>query len=126
MTEFAEFLLARIAEDEAVAQASFQQVGDREVGGWYWSNAGDAVFLDDTPEPVACGPWQRLMHQPSARHIARWDPERVVAECDAKRRIIQRAAASAEHMDDTLRLLGLPYADHRDYRAEWRPQPSTT
>ena len=121
MTDIVDFLLARVAEDETVARAAFQEVGDRKVGGWYWSDAGDAIFLDHTPDPVACGPWKRLMHQPSAHHIARWDPERVVAECETKRRIIQRAQVSAEHMDDILRLLGLPYADHRDYRAEWGP-----
>jgi Family of unknown function (DUF6221) len=64
-------------------------------------------------------------------HINRWRPARVLAECDAKRRIV------AEHADidpcdahdaafksipcDTLRLLALPYADHPGYRSEWAP-----
>ncbi len=80
-----------------------------------------------------------------AEHIARHDPAHVLADVDAKRQVI------AEHycpddldidekphcgfcdkalvMNDRqgewpcrhLRLLALPYADHPDYRAEWRP-----
>lgn len=61
--------------------------------------------------------------------------KRAWAEVEAKRRILK---AHAEHPDpyiagfcrtcgrtdgpcDTLRLLALPYADHPDYREEWRP-----
>ena len=132
-----DFLLARIAEDEARARAAFQLVGEEQVGGWYWSDAGDAVFLDRTPDPVACGPWQQLMHQPFAHHMVRWDPERVIAECDAKRKVVEGCAAalpapplrrkllaSAVSFDrkrrelatGAVRLLALPYADHPDRR----------
>ena len=141
MTELPDFLLARIAEDEAAARAAFQPVEEQQVGGWYWSNAGDAVLLDRTPDPVACGPWEQLMHQPSAHHVVRWDPERVVAECDAKRRLVDECTAALEGpplrrkllastvnrdrgrrelADPALRLLALPYADHADYRRERR------
>ena len=83
-----EFLLARIAEDEAVSPTG---------------------------------------RRPSPRDIA---------ECEAKRRIVELAAkaeawgegtagATAGYAkvvaSDTLRLLTLPYADHPDYREEWRP-----
>lgn len=76
------------------------------------------------------------------RHIARWDPARVLAEIDAKRRIIV-AYMDAVHMyrvmsetdDDgkwdwlfkeealegVVKLLALPYADREGYREEWRP-----
>ena len=104
-----EFLLARISEDEATARAAFRRVDGREVGGWYWSNAGDAVFVDDSELVVACGPWQQLMHQPSAHHIARWAPERVVTECAAKRRVV-------EHERRRRR------TEHPDYRDDWRPR----
>ncbi|QXG76286.1 hypothetical protein KUM42_01540 [Modestobacter sp. L9-4] len=141
MTELCDFLLARIAEDAATARAAFHPVGEERVGGWYWSGAGDAVFVDRTSEPVACGPWQQLMHQPFAQHMVRWDPERVVAECLARRGVVEgcaaalaprslrrRLLASTVHHDrgrrelaaQTLRLLALPYADHPRYRQEWR------
>jgi hypothetical protein len=56
--------------------------------------------------------------------------ERVLAECEAKRRIIEAApwANNGGHsaMKDLpgrwiLRLLAAVYADHPDYRDEWRP-----
>ena len=140
MTEVSDFLIARITEDEAAARAAFQLVGDRQTGGWYWSGAGDAVFLDDTSDPVACGPWQQAMHRPSADHVVRWDPERVVAECVAKRRVVEGCAAALEAPSllrglwarivhrrrrefarATLRLLALPYGGHPGYRQGRRP-----
>jgi hypothetical protein len=117
--DLADFLLARISEDEAVARAAFRLVGEREVGGWYWSNAGDAVFVDDTEHVVAGGPWQQLMHQPFAHHIARWDPERVLGECAAKRRVVEHEQGRPTTV---LRHLALVYAGHPDYREDWRPR----
>lgn len=71
------------------------------------------------------------------------NPGRVLAECDAKRRIVEHHARVADPEGDdladlcavcdangpeaqgwpcdTLRLLALPYADHPEYREEWRP-----
>ena len=52
-----------------------------------------------------------------AGHIARHDPARVLAECDAKRRIVERR----NHLDGpTLRALAAVYADHPDWREEWK------
>ena len=57
----------------------------------------------------------------------------VLAECEAKRRIVERLGAYgregleefrdgwAAGMTDALVLLALPYADHPDYRKEWKP-----
>ena len=55
---------------------------------------------------------------------------RVLAECDAKRRIVGlhheilticQGCANESYPCRTLRALALPYADHPDYREEWRP-----
>lgn len=113
MSELVEFLLARIVEDETVAREnSFQLGGPRP-----W-----ALFEGDPPISPIC-----------------IDPRRVVAECDAKRRIIEehhrsgvtcpRCSLGTEDGEVvferdpcmTLRLLAPPYADHPDYRDEWRP-----
>lgn len=105
-----DFLLARIAEDEADAEAHPDpNMWDGNPRGWF-------------------------------------DPDRVQAECDAKRRILKLHEPrdwdegvgpdvpkgtpvcttcgdgefwSVAHPCDTLRLLALPYADHPDYREEW-------
>lgn len=76
------------------------------------------------------------------RHIATWDPQRVIDEIDAKRAILALHVRTEQHgcaicdRDDescgclsggteypcgTLKYLALPYADRAGYRAEWRP-----
>jgi hypothetical protein len=59
----------------------------------------------------------------------------VFTECEAKRRIINRARGWLDEEPDgtvadtiardllghVVRTLALPYADHPDYREEWRP-----
>jgi hypothetical protein len=74
-------------------------------------------------------------------HIARWDPARVLAECESKRRLIAlhigaddwHACPDVDGTDErfgqdvrdrwcpTLRLLALPYADRPGYQETWRP-----
>lgn len=100
--ELVEFLLARIAEDEAMSQAAVRW----SEGASQWSDAGE----------------------PDWQHIARWDPARVLVECDAKRRIVELHPEHGwSHCEGeslpcpTLRLLALPYAEHPDYREEWKP-----
>lgn len=49
-------------------------------------------------------------------------PSSARAECEAKRRIVgscvEESPMEGAHI---LRLLALPYADHPDYREEWKP-----
>ena len=68
-------------------------------------------------------------------HIARHDPARVLAEVEAKRRILdeyeQATGQYATHSQVSageeiglrfaLKAIGLPYADHPDYDPAWRP-----
>jgi hypothetical protein len=126
-----DFLMARITEDEEVAKAA-------SVGTWY-SCSGTrrgtygvliADSLDDWLGNVAVG-----TTEDDAEHIATHHPARVLAECDAKRQIIERhrrhlgvvptefVVPQLTHRDgcDTLRMLTLPYADHWDYDESWRP-----
>lgn len=109
MTTLTEFLLARYAEDEAVARRFHP---DESLHVHF---AGDA--------------------EPTALYTA----ARVLAECEAKRRIVEHHEVWHGHCEvcaeeevwgerssmtapcPTLRLLALPYADHREFREEWRP-----
>jgi hypothetical protein len=109
-----EFLLARIAEDESVANKY------PDLGGNYDHWELGFSFDRDYSEPM---------------DIA-IDPARVLAECEAKRRIIDAAVEVArvdlnepvEPDDQGLRdsgvkilcALAVPYADHPDYLPEWR------
>jgi hypothetical protein len=129
-----EFLLARIAEDEALAQVA----GERSMT---WSVSG-TWHLDGVEHDVVggeeVGGEEAFCYPHNATHIAGHDPTRVLAECEAKRRIVEDWGQLAERRDDRGRLLHLfdpatsmllketeswirslasVYADHPD----WRP-----
>ena len=123
----AEFLLARIAEDEAAAAAAVS----RRDGVDKWEAVGSGTVVGPGYDKV-----KHVMLPSSedgaARHIARHDPARVLAECEANRRIVAlhgevdpcdaHDGATFETVDcETLQVLALPYADHPDYRQEWKP-----
>ena len=130
-----EFLLQRIGEDEAAARAGISSQADPENG---WGLIETRGFAGLTLSPHVGHIHERVQGE----HIIRWHPARVLAECEAKRRIVE-AADEATGLDmqvdsefrvgfrDTstepylgdviLRALALPYADHPDYRGEWKP-----
>ena len=119
-----EFLLARIAEDKRIAVDAAAARGRGE-----WSAEDLTAALGG----------------PAAEHAARYDPERVLAECSAKRGTVLACRQTRPDlgflgtrphgMADfplsphdqhqlaalTLALLALPYAGHHDYLQEWRP-----
>lgn len=101
-----EFLLARIAEDQATA-AEVKLAGALHPG-YSWRTIT----------------W---FHQANRDHGMRWDPDRVLVECEAKRQIIAAVQESWDWdlvkdgaWEDVLRPLAMPYADHPDYLEGWR------
>jgi hypothetical protein len=70
----------------------------------------------------------------NAAHIARHDPARVLAECAAKRRIVEQLWSYVARPDPTssdpsgtqalwiIKTLALPYADHDGYDPSWGVQ----
>ena len=117
-----EFLLARIAEDEAVAAAAVS----RRDGVDKWEAVGSGTVVGPGYDKV-----KHVMLPSSedgaARHIARHDPARVLAECEAKRAIANFAdywrgdANDYGQADQALRIVSAVYAGHEDYRQEWKP-----
>lgn len=137
----AEFLLERIAEDGASAR----EAADALPGKWAsWNRSWDHERRDLAADHgrVATIPIG------ADEHIARHDPARVLAECAAKRAIVDEhdevtpgvlprgvadtcgRCADVEEADfggtpmvrwpcPTLRHLAAVYADHPDYRDEW-------
>jgi hypothetical protein len=101
------FLLARIVEDKAEARAA---LSDRGPGGWR-DPTWQASLAADTNATI---------------HSRRHDPFRVLAECEAKRRIVtdhewdETPGSPVQHSRE-LRHLATIYATHPDYREEWRP-----
>ena len=104
-----DFLLARIAEDEAAAGESLR------------ATRREAVSLRPTDGQATTSALSYM------EFIVRWPPARVLAECEAKRRVIEECddydnpSEVLILADQILRHLALPYADHPDYREEWRP-----
>lgn len=126
-----DFLLARIAEDESSARAATQGP---------WTSQGGGYVMP--PTPWTRGSWERSavvrpggyslsQSNADAAHIVRHDPARVMAECEAKREIVEIHSGRdgvCTYRDEydpngcgTLRALALPYAEHPDYCEEWRP-----
>lgn len=113
-----EFLLARIAEDEQTAR----DAGADAMAGARWKAYPEAAYNE--------------LQQASLDRS-----RRVLAECEAKRRIVE-LGGEAETLDDQtwfdrglpsdpgyndprcgeriLRVLAAVYADHSDYHEEWR------
>lgn len=112
----AEFLLARIAEDEAAATRAKEMHG----------------------EVIAM--WSGYETDQDLTSVGDYSADRVLAECEAKRRIVNLHGPWAEwcgwsqdanttHSDDlgpetnccnTLRALAAPYAAHPEYLDAWR------
>lgn len=103
--------------------------------------------LDEAAEDAqaAQGEWVEAESTEAAlTHLQRWSSARVLADVEAKRRIIGEfercesvlrmltlveparsyATARRDALVPVLRLLTLPDAEHPDYREEWRPEPS--
>ncbi len=57
----------------------------------------------------------------AADYIARWAPARTLQEIEAKRRMLKELDLTSQTQQHLLKLLALPYADHPDYRQEWKP-----
>lgn len=124
-----EFLLAQIAEDEAVARAA-------TLGPWGVDDESyaEAIYGADLTSVVSGGRWgdggSVFNSTRDAVHIARHDPARVLAECEVKRRIVEYLVCAVKEKDDpaiisaytdVVEQLAVPYADHPDYRESWRP-----
>lgn len=94
-----DFLLARIAEDAALARDP---------------NA------DGSPHALVCD-----VNSYSAGDCDCTWPGQVLADCEAKRRIVESYVAEFGQGDwlvdhHTLHLLALPYAGHSNYHEEWK------
>ena len=122
-----DFLLARIAEDEDRAR----QAGNLEA--FLFTDPSACRLINrDTDERITLEP-QTLAEGLWLEHAIHHLPGRVLAECEAKRRIVHISRYAADRVPpkgdgyaegrarQTLRLLALPYADHPDYDPEWTP-----
>lgn len=156
MTELVDWLRQQLDEDERVARAA-------TPGPWVvkpadsvyakpsavvlrtdvdvdapWSNEWVSAYVVNPQEEGGEG-----IDSADAEHIARWDPARVLAEVEAKRRVLDEhkpmdgvgerivGCATCSWRDDwdelhvewpctTLRLLAQPYAGREGWQEAWR------
>lgn len=136
MDDLIAFLRARLDEDAATARAAAEVCGCHgPAARWVFGddeNDGRIVIVDD-PHPETKRKVERRWNGSydglfAARHIARHDPARVLAEVDAKRQRLEILADAIERGHDDydiatelFPLEALPYASHPDYRDTWRP-----
>lgn len=127
MTDLVAFLRARLDEDEAAAQWAIEQVGD---GHWQQRHVR-IVTMDDRDREVADYAIVECID-----HIVRHDPARVLADVEAKRRIVEDYEIYAREYREApspfaegrrfAALLAVSrvadaHADHPDYDPAWRP-----
>jgi len=125
MTTLTEFLLARITEDEQVARTAswFDRPPIEPTPDWTYKGDGYEVEPGVTHDREGIA---AAVNPEEGTHIARHDPARVLAECEAKRRIIamhgelcfgngDRGAG-----DEVLEHLAQVYADHPSFDPTWK------
>lgn len=128
-----DFLEARISEDELAATEGISGQAD-PASGWGYKDH-------------ALTPHVGIIHEAvQAEHIIRWHPARVLAECAAKRAIIdEHSTQEVASLDretwaqpfivckrcamgvrqivapcPTIKAIAAIYADHPDYKDEWK------
>ncbi len=134
----AEWMLACIAEDEAVARAAIgSAIFQTQTGAWSFEHVGEHA-LGSIPIVFALADrggktqvarldeaWES---EERGAHIARHDPARVLAQCEAHRDVVRfHMSEMLEHCQEgcpgifpcrTLRTLAMIYADRLGYE-EW-------
>lgn len=127
--ELADFLAARLDEDEAAAKAAAEDY--RPTWKPVWILASEAANLVDLDGMPLGGTHVRS----TAGHIARHDPARVLRDVEAKRAILARYGEYSgtnigEHLQWSQEQQGLyramcalaaVWSDHPDYQQEWKP-----
>lgn len=145
LADLIEFVDARIKEDEATARDAIRFTDahddEDEDRGDRWTLAADGAIWTGQVVVAHAGSWM-VSAEGIGEHIARLDPARVLAECEAKRQIVEHARlwnAPQEHVlargrvrtdafalgvrdgaAVALLVLARVYAEHPDFRDGWR------
>lgn len=108
MTDLASWLLAQIADDEAAARAASKAPWKAIAPGSPRPDDSMSVFHDASWNVMHADPfrdsnsWFGLagpISKGDAQHIARHDPTRVLAECAAKRAIVELHAVTVKKLE---------------------------
>lgn len=113
----AEFLLARIDEDEDIAKHAAEAPDFMAVNArWHQAMTVDRRIVQVERSWGGCVPIVKVEQSYAhANHIAHFDPVRVLDECEAKRTLVARGSSSV------LCALSLAYRHHYEWQDEWHP-----
>ncbi|MFJ2279267.1 DUF6221 family protein [Streptomyces sp. NPDC087866] len=124
MNDLVQFLRNRLDEDEHIARTA----GSRHKGGSFWSVEQSEVRAKDGTLIV------RHTWPDEGAHIARHDPARVLRNVEVGRaaldhyRAVRRSTEKHKAyvlaegaVGKQIQILALAYADHPNYRDDWRP-----
>lgn len=123
----ADFLLARIAHRERQILDGWDSDAESRVATmWTGGEPGYTTVAADQGDGVWIADGREVE---DARHVCiLFDPREVLAECEAKRRIVEHFTKHRNWQEFygaiamvPLKALASVYADHPDYREEWRP-----
>ena len=118
--DLTDFLLTRIAEDQAYCRVKISLEGEPSTT--MPKDADLAGFLQNLIDICGGHPDAEVMaSMVRAGMRSPTDPTRVLAETDAMRRIVENQRDAAGGDTAVLRMLAVSYAAHPDYREEWRP-----
>ena len=150
--DMAAYLLERYTEDEKVARAACARDDVAEHWQWVGAATDQAVPVRDLEEAVGEHPlslrsvekthpglirplptfvlWRVNEYTAALPHIARHDPGRVIAECEAKRRVTRHClevlalgdGGGIDLAEEVLQHLVQVYADRSDFPPEWLPE----
>ena len=84
-----EFILARVAEDEAAAEAAIDDDA-------HWLAVEDGIVQGDAGFATTSGYFTQTRRPQANVHIAMHDPARVLRQCEAIRRIVPIADAQSK------------------------------
>ncbi|MFD3999866.1 DUF6221 family protein [Streptomyces rubiginosohelvolus] len=143
------FVKARLDDDERVACAARDDVGEAEwIGsqesGHPWRYQHQGVWGEHDGLCSEAPPVAETASRPVQDHIARHDPARTLREIEAKRQLLDEhqdvndgscgtcvdgkwgypthgGSSPQSYPCRTLRLLALPYSGHPEYKEAWRP-----
>lgn len=132
MDDVVAFCLARISEDEALVLERWDSDGKARVATvWTGPEPGYTTVASDSGDDVWIANGREVE---DARHaIVLFDPTRALAECTTHRGLIEWAQGIEDLRamgdpdapghplgEQAVRLLAETWADHEDFRAEWR------
>jgi hypothetical protein len=128
------FVEAQILHDLELAKDAIKEdrtgtwrlVGGDDFGGHQIEEGGRYLFDDWCPEGYLEGSHmvaydEGVMSFDQAKHIVRWDPDRVIEDCKSRLRLLSMIdRMRSDHCESSLRIMAMPYENVDGFDPEWK------